>query len=208
VQPERLSFQKQKFSGDIMSKRAEGKTVAILAADGFEEVELTSPKEALENAGASCIIVSLESGEIQANQHREHGIKVKVDKTVDEVKADDFDALLIPGGLFNPDTLRQSDKVLDFTSKFFAQAKPVFSICHGPQVLITANLVDGRKMTGFAAIQQDLKNAGAIVSDEEVVVDKGLVTSRNPNDLPAFNDKIVEELCEGKHEAQKESVEA
>ena len=191
-----------------MTKRAEGKTVAILAADGFEEVELTSPKEALENAGAKCVVVSLESGEIQANQHREHGIKVKVDKTLDDVKADDFDAILIPGGLFNPDTLRQSDKALDFASNFFAQAKPVFSICHGPQVLISANLVNGRKMTGFAAIQQDLKNAGAIVSDEEVVVDKGLVTSRNPNDLPAFNDKIVEELCEGKHEAQKKSVAA
>jgi protease I len=191
-----------------MTKRAEGKTVAILAADGFEEVELTSPKEALENAGASCIIVSLESGEIEANQHRDHGIKVKVDKTLDEVKADDFDAILIPGGLFSPDTLRQSDKALDFAAKFFEQAKPVFSICHGPQVLITANLVNGRKMTGFPAIQQDLKNAGAIVSDETCVVDKGLVTSRNPDDLPAFNDKIVEELCEGTHQAQRESVTA
>ncbi|RIJ23539.1 type 1 glutamine amidotransferase [Henriciella barbarensis] len=191
-----------------MSKRAEGKTVAILAADGFEEVELTSPKEALENAGASTVIVSLESGEIQANQHRDKGIMVGVDKTLDDVKADDFDALLIPGGLFNPDTLRQNQKALDFTSKFFAQAKPVFSICHGPQVLISAGLVEGREMTGFAAIQQDLKNAGAVVRDEKVVVDKGLVTSRNPDDLPAFNDKIVEELCEVKHEAQKQSVEA
>ena len=191
-----------------MSKRAEGKTVAILAADGFEEVELTSPKEALENAGAKTVIVSLKSGEIQANQHREHGIMVGVDKTLDDVKADDFDGLLIPGGLFNPDTLRQSQKALDFTSKFFEQAKPVFSICHGPQVLISAGLVEGREMTGFAAIQQDLKNAGAVVRDEKVVVDKGLLTSRNPDDLPAFNDKIVEELCEGKHEAQKKSVAA
>lgn len=189
-----------------MTKRAEGKTLAILATDGFEEVELTSPKEAIENAGGKTVIVSLEPGEIQANQHREHGIKVKVDKTLDEVKAEDFDAILIPGGLFNPDALRVEKKALDFTSAFFAQGKPVFSICHGPQVLISANLVDGRKMTGFKAIQQDLKNAGAIVSDEQVVVDKGLVTSRHPGDLDAFNDKIVEELCEGKHEAQKKSV--
>ncbi len=191
-----------------MTKRAEGKTLAILAADGFEEVELTSPKEAIENAGGKTVIVSLEHGEIEANQHRKHGMKIAVDKTLDEVKADDFDALLIPGGLFNPDTLRQSQKALDFTSKFFAQAKPVFSICHGPQVLISANLVNGRKVTGFKAIQQDLKNAGGIVSDEPVVVDEGLVTSRNPDDLGAFNDKIVEEICEGKHDGQRESVAA
>ena len=173
-----------------MTKRAEGKTVAILATDGFEEVELTSPKEALENAGAKTVIVSLKHGEIEANQHRKHGIKVAVDKTLDEVKADDFDAILIPGGLF------------------FEQKKPVFSICHGPQVLISANLVNGRKVTGFKAIQQDLKNAGGIVSDEKVVVDEGLVTSRNPDDLGAFNDKIVEELCEGRHEGQRKSVAA
>lgn len=189
-----------------MTNRAEGKTLAILATDGFEEVELTSPKEAIENAGGKTVIVSLEHGEIQANQHREHGIKVKVDKTLDEVKAEDFDALLIPGGLFNPDALRVNDKAKAFASAFFEQKKPVFSICHGPQVLISAGLVSGRKMTGFSAIQQDLKNAGAIVTDEEVVVDSGLVTSRNPDDLPAFNNKIVEEICEGKHEAQKESV--
>ncbi|MEE2877633.1 MAG: type 1 glutamine amidotransferase domain-containing protein [Pseudomonadota bacterium] len=189
-----------------MTNRAEGKTLAILATDGFEEVELTSPKEAIENAGGKTVIVSLEHGEIQANQHREHGIKVKVDKTLDEVKAEDFDALLIPGGLFNPDALRINDKAKAFASAFFEQKKPVFSICHGPQVLISAGLVSGRKMTGFSAIQQDLKNAGAIVTDEEVVVDSGLVTSRNPDDLPAFNNKIVEEICEGKHEAQKESV--
>ena len=189
-----------------MTKRAEGKTLAILATDGFEEVELTSPKEAIENAGGKTVIISLEPGEIQANQHREKGITVKVDKTVDQVSADEFDALLIPGGLFNPDALRLNQRALDFTSAFFAQKKPVFSICHGPQVLISAGLVSGREMTGFAAIQPDLANAGAIVRDEQVVVDSGLVTSRNPDDLPAFNDKIVEELCEGKHQAQKQSV--
>ncbi|MGB3625446.1 MAG: type 1 glutamine amidotransferase domain-containing protein [Henriciella sp.] len=191
-----------------MTQRAEGKTLAILATDGFEEVELTSPKEAIENAGGKTVIVSLEHGEIEANQHRKPGKTVAVDKTLDEVKADDFDAILIPGGLFNPDALRTEQKVLDFTSAFFEQKKPVFSICHGPQVLISANLVNGRKMTGFPSIQQDLKNAGAIVSDEAVVVDEGLVTSRNPNDLDAFNDKIVEELCEGRHDDQRKSVAA
>nr|WP_084397981.1 type 1 glutamine amidotransferase domain-containing protein [Henriciella aquimarina] len=191
-----------------MTQRAEGKTLAILATDGFEEVELTSPKEAMENAGAKTVVVSLKSGEIQANQHREHGIKVKVDKTLDEVKAEDFDALLIPGGLFNPDALRVEQKALDFASAFFEQKKPVFAICHGPQVLISAGLVSGRQMTGFKAIQQDLKNAGALVSDEQVVVDEGLVTSRNPDDLPAFNRKIVEEICEGRHDGQRDSVAA
>ncbi|WP_407646483.1 type 1 glutamine amidotransferase domain-containing protein [Henriciella aquimarina] len=180
----------------------------MLATDGFEEVELTSPKEAMENAGAKTVVVSLKSGEIQANQHREHGIKVKVDKTLDEVKAEDFDALLIPGGLFNPDALRVEQKALDFASAFFEQKKPVFAICHGPQVLISAGLVSGRQMTGFKAIQQDLKNAGALVSDEQVVVDEGLVTSRNPDDLPAFNRKIVEEICEGRHDGQRDSVAA
>lgn len=189
-----------------MTNRAEGKTLAILATDGFEEVELTSPREAIENAGGRTVVVSQKPGEIQANQHREHGIKVKVDKTLDETKAEDFDALLIPGGLFNPDALRTDDKALAFASAFFKQKKPVFSICHGPQVLISAGLVNGRKMTGYKAIQQDLRNAGAVVSDEQVVVDSGLVTSRNPDDLPAFNDKIVEEICEGKHQAQEKSV--
>ncbi len=189
-----------------MTQRAEGRTVAILAADGFEEVELTSPKEAIENAGGVALVVSPEDGEVKANRHREHGIKVPVDQKLDEAKAEDFDALLIPGGLFNPDALRVNQKALDFASAFFAQKKPVFSICHGPQVLISAGLVNGRKMTGFKAIQQDLKNAGAVVSDEPVVVDSGLVTSRNPDDLPAFNDKIVEELCDGNHQAQNQSV--
>jgi len=189
-----------------MTQRAQGRKLAILATDGFEEIELTSPKEAIENAGGETRIVSIDHGTIQANKHREHGDKYQVDLSLDEAQAEDFDALLIPGGLFSPDALRMNQKAKDFASDFFRQKKPVFSICHGPQVLISAGLVNGRKMTGFKAIQQDLKNAGAIVSDETVVVDKGLVTSRNPNDLPAFNDKIVEELCEGKHEAQRKSV--
>ncbi len=191
-----------------MSKRAEGKKLAILATNGFEQSELTSPKEAIENAGGETFVVSPEKGRIQGNQHREHGDWVDVDVDLEDAKAEDYNALLIPGGLFNPDALRVNQKALDFASAFFEQKKPVFAICHGPQVLISANLVNGRKMTAVAPIQLDLKNAGAIVTDEAVVVDKGLVTSRTPDDLPQFNDKIVEEICEGKHEGQLESVTA
>lgn len=191
-----------------MSKRAEGKKLAILATDGFEQIELTSPKEAIENAGGDTTIVSVKPGRIQGNKHRDYGDWFDVDTTVEKTSASDYDALLIPGGLFNPDALRTNETAIDFVSQFFEQKKPVFSICHGPQVLISANLVNGRKVTGYKAIQQDLKNAGAIVSDEAIVVDKGLVTSRNPDDLGQFNDKIVEEICEGKHEGQKQSVAA
>ena len=191
-----------------MSKRAAGKKLAILATDGFEQVELTSPKQAIEDAGGTTYIISPSSGTIQGNKHRDHGDDFTVDVTLDDANAEDYDALLIPGGLFNPDTLRQNDKALKFARAFFQQKKPVFSICHGPQVLISAGVVKGRRMTGFAAIQKDLANAGAIVSDEEVVVDEGLVTSRNPDDLNAFNDKIVEEICEGRHAEQRASVAA
>jgi len=191
-----------------MTQRAQGQKLAILAADGFEEVELTSPREAIENAGGEASIVSITHGTIQANKHREHGATFKVDLTLDDARAEDFDALLIPGGLFSPDTLRTNQKALDFASDFFRQKKPVFSICHGPQVLISANLVNGREMTGFEAIQQDLKNAGARVLDQSVVVDAGLVTSRSPDDLGDFNAKIVEEICEGKHADQRQSVTA
>lgn len=189
-----------------MTQRAQGRKLAILAADGFEEIELTSPREAIENAGGTTSIVSMTHGTIQANKHREHGATFKVDMTLDDARAADFDALLIPGGLFSPDTLRTNQKALDFTSDFFRQKKPVFSICHGPQVLISANLVNGRQVTGYGAIQQDLKNAGARVLDQSVVVDAGLVTSRSPDDLGDFNAKIVEEICEGKHADQRQSV--
>jgi protease I len=191
-----------------MTQRAQGRKLAILAADGFEEIELTSPKEAIENAGGDTTIVSIEHGTIQANKHREQGDTFKVDLRLDDAKAEDFDALLIPGGLFSPDALRTNQKAKDFASDFFRQKKPVFSICHGPQVLISANLVNGREMTGYPAIQQDLKNAGARVLDQSVVVDAGLVTSRSPDDLGDFNAKIVEEICEGKHAEQRQSVTA
>lgn len=191
-----------------MTKRAENRRLAILATDGFEQVELASPKEAIENAGGTCKIVSPNTQRIQANKHREQGDWFNVDVRLEDAKADDFDALLIPGGVFSPDALRRNKQALDFASSFFEQKKPVFAICHGPQVLISGGLVNGRKMTGFEAIQQDLRNAGAVVTDEPVVVDEGLVTSRNPDDLPQFNAKIVEEICEGRHAAQQQSVTA
>ena len=171
---------------------------------------LSSPKlqGAIENAGGQTHIISPEAGRIQGNKHREQGDWFKVDVALDSADAKDYDALLIPGGLFNPDALRTNQKALDFVSSFFEQRKPVFSICHGPQVLISASLVNRRKVTGYKAIQQDLKNAGGIVTDEAVVVDGGLVTSRNPDDLGVFNKKIVEEIAEGKHARQRDSVTA
>jgi len=175
------------------------KKVAILAASGFEEVELTSPREALQNAGAETFIVSLESGEIQANRHRDHGQKFAVDVVLRNALAEDYEALLIPGGLFSPDSLRTDDEAIVFVKSFFKTGKPVFAICHGPQVLISAEVVSGRRMTAVAAVQKDLENAGALVSDEAVVVDSGLVTSRTPDDLNAFNAKIIAELNEARH---------
>lgn len=175
--------------------RINGKTVAILATDGFEQVELTSPKSAIEAAGGETVLVSPEQGTIEANKHREQGSTFEVDVALEEAAAKDYDALLIPGGLFNPDALRVNEHALKFVTDFFTQDKPVFSICHGPQVLISADLVKGRKMTGYQAIQRDLEHAGAIVRDEPVVVDAGLVTSRNPDDLDAFNERVVEQLC-------------
>lgn len=189
-----------------MAGRAEGRRVAILAADGFEESELFSPKRALETEGAKTMVVSLKPGEIQANRHREHGKSIPVDAVVGDVKADDFDALLIPGGLFSPDTVRVDDRAIGFVRDFFKQKKPVAAICHGPQVLIDADVVSGRTMTSVKNIRTDLKNAGATVVDEKVVVDEGLVTSRTPDDLDAFNDKLVEEVCEGRHAAMAQSV--
>ena len=189
-----------------MSGRAEGRRVAILAADGFEESELFEPKAAIEKAGGEAVVVSISSGEIEANRHRETGRSIAVDETLDSAKAGAFDALMIPGGLFSPDALRTRPDVRNFVHDFFEQKKPVAAICHGPQVLIDAAVVDGREMTSVENIRTDLRNAGARVVDEAVVVDDGLVTSRTPKDLPQFCDKLVEEVCEGKHEAQARSA--
>ena len=179
-----------------------GVRIAILAADGFEESELTKPLEALKNAGAEVDIVSPESGSVRGFQHDKPGETVSVDVPLSQADANDYDGLVIPGGLFNPDTLRTNDDALAFTRAFFEAGKPVGAICHGPQVLISADLVKGRTMTAVKAVQKDLENAGAKVVDEEVVVDQGLVTSRTPDDLEAFCDKLVEEFGEGKHRGQ------
>jgi protease I len=180
------------------------KTIAVLAESGFEESELTSPVERLKEEGATVHIVSSNQGTIQAMKNdKDWTIEVPVDKILREVNADQYDALLLPGGVINPDKLRQSEDAINFVKAFFKAHKPVAAICHGPQLLITADVVEGRMMTSFPTVRVDLINAGAEWVDEEVVVDQGLVTSRSPKDLPAFNDKMVEEFAEGVHEGQQ-----
>ena len=189
-----------------MARRLEGKKVAILVADGFEQVEMTKPREALDEAGAETKIVSPKSGQIQGMHHADKGDKFDVDLTLDEARPENFDALMIPGGLMNPDQLRANNKALEFTRHFFQAGKPVAAICHGPWVLVDAGLVRGRKLTSWPNIQTDIKNAGGDWVNEEVVVDNGLVTSRKPDDIPAFNRKMIEEFCEGKHEGQRQTA--
>ncbi|MBC6997473.1 type 1 glutamine amidotransferase domain-containing protein [Cytophaga sp. FL35] len=178
------------------------KRIAILATNGFEESELKSPKEAMEKEGFNVEIVSLEAGEIKGWADGNWSNSYKVDKTLDQVSATDYNALMLPGGVINPDLLRRNEDALVFVRDFFKQEKPVAAICHAPQILISADVVKGRKLTSFNSIKDDLINAGANWVDQEVVVDQGFVTSRNPNDLPAFNDKLIEEIKEGKHEEQ------
>jgi protease I len=180
-----------------------GKRVAILVADGFEQVELTSPKQALEEAGATTQIVSLKSGKVKGWEHTNWGKEFPVDVTIEQANANDYDALLLPGGVMNPDKLRTNQQAVQFVRSFFDQQKPVASICHGPWILAEANVLQGRKVTSYNSIKTDLKNAGANWVDQEVVVDQGLVTSRNPDDLPAFNRKMIEEVAEGRHEPQR-----
>jgi len=184
-----------------MARKLDGKKVAILVTDGFEQVELTKPREALDEAGAETKIVSLKSGKIQGMNHADKGDKFDVDLTLGEARPEEFDALMIPGGLMNPDDLRSNDDALEFTRHFFREGKPVAAICHGPWVLIDADVVRGRVLTSWPAIKTDVKNAGGKWVNEDVVVDNGLVTSRNPDDIPAFNKKMIEEFCEGRHEA-------
>jgi protease I len=184
-----------------MADKLSGKKVAILAADGFEEVELTKPRKALDDAGAKTSVVSLKAGKIQGMNHADKGSTVDVDFTLADAKPQEFDALLIPGGLMNPDTLRSTDEALEFVRHFFRQGKPVAAICHAPWVLIDAEVVSGRTITSWPAIKTDVRNAGATWVDQDVVVDNGLVTSRKPDDIPAFNEKMIEEFGEGRHPA-------
>jgi protease I len=189
----------KKASSDKGSQNLAGKKVAILVANGFEQVELTEPKRALEEAGATVSIVSPESGKVKGWKSTDWGDELTVDVPLEQVQADDFDALVLPGGVMNPDKLRRNEWALQFVRAFFETGKPVAAICHGPWTLIDAGIVEGRTMTSYPSIQTDLKNAGAHWVDKEVVVDNGLVTSRSPDDLPAFNRKIVEEIAEGVH---------
>jgi protease I len=182
-----------------MSTPLQKKRVAILAANGFEQAELEQPLKALKKAGAEVSIVSTKRGQIQGMNHAEKGDKFNVDLTLDEAQSDDFDALLIPGGLMNPDELRSTPEAVEFVRTFGDAGKPIASICHGPWVLIEAGLVQGRTLTSWPAIQTDIKNAGGHWVDEEVVIDNGLVTSRRPDDIPAFNKKMIEEFAEGRH---------
>lgn len=185
-----------------MAEQLSGKTIAFLATDGVEQVELTEPWNAVKEAGANAVLVSLESGNIQGVHHDEKGDTFPVDKTVDEVTADDYDGLVLPGGVFNPDALRVNGKAVEFVRGFFKQQKPVAAICHGPWLLVESDVVRDRKVTSWPSVKTDLKNAGANWVDEECVCDDGLVTSRNPDDLPAFCAKAVEEFAEGKHRQQ------
>ncbi|PRI11411.1 type 1 glutamine amidotransferase domain-containing protein [Leucobacter massiliensis] len=175
-----------------------GKRVAILATDGFEDSELTEPQKALEEHGAQTEIVSTETGTIRGK----NGHEVNASRATSAVSAADYDALVLPGGVVNGDQIRLDQHAVDFTRDFFAQHKPVGAICHGGWILADADVLGGRTVTSYASLRTDLQNAGAEWVDEEVVVDQGLVTSRTPDDLPAFNAKLVEEIAEGKHEGQ------
>lgn len=182
--------------------KLEGKRIAVLTEDGFEKVELTSPKKALEDEGAQVDIVSPQDKEVRSKEGDEWKESFAVDVQLDDANIADYDGLLIPGGVINPDKLRVDEKAVSFVRGFFEAQKPVAAICHGPQVLIDAEVVEGRKLTSVKAIHRDLMNAGARWEDKEVVTDQGLVTSRTPEDLPAFNSKIIEEYAEGKHRGQ------
>ncbi len=186
-----------------MNKDLTNKKVAILVADGFEQVEMTDPRKALESAGATAKIVSPMDGEVEGWNHFDKGDKFTVDVKLSEANAGDFDALLLPGGVANPDQLRMNEKAVGFIREFFEAGKPVAVICHGAWPLIDARVIKGRKITSWPSVKQDLINAGAEWVDEEVVVDQGLVSSRKPEDIPAFNEKMIEEFAEGRHRGQK-----
>jgi len=186
----------------------QGKKIAMLIAPvGTEQVEFEEPKKAVESEGASVDVVGLQTGEAQTmNSDVNPGDKFIVEKTFSDVSADEYDGLVVPGGTVGADNLRGSDEAVSFVHSFFDQAKPVGVICHGPWTLVEADVVKGRTLTSYPTLRTDIRNAGGNWVDEEVVVDQGLVTSRNPNDLPAFNSKIVEEFAEGKHEEQRRSA--
>jgi protease I len=189
-----------------MADNLNGKKVAILVADGFEQVEMTEPKKALEEAGAQTEIISPVKGEVQGWNHFDKADKFTVDVPLDSADAQNYDALLLPGGVANPDQLRMNPAAVYFVKQFFEAGKPVAAICHGPWTLIEADVVRGRTITSWPSLKTDLRNAGAQWVDQEVVTDGGLVTSRNPQDIPAFNRKMIEEFGEGRHDRQRKAT--
>ncbi len=189
-----------------MAGELQGKKIAFLATDGVEQVEYTEPRKAVEQAGATAHLVSLKPGQIQGFNHLDKGDTFPVDKAVSEASADDYDGLVLPGGVANPDVLRTDKDAVQFVRSFFEAGKPVASICHGAWTLVEADVVKGRTLTSWPSIRTDIENAGGAWVDEEVHTDRGLVTSRKPDDLPAFNAKIVEEFAEGAHAEQAEAL--
>jgi protease I len=184
----------------------QGKTIAFLATDGVEQVEYTEPRKAVEQAGGTAQLVSLQPGKIQGFNHLDKGDTFPVDKAVSEASADDYAGLVLPGGVANPDVLRTDADAVQFVRSFFEAGKPVAAICHGPWTLVEADVVKGRTLTSWPSLRTDIENAGGAWVDEEVHVDRGLVTSRKPDDLPAFNAKLVEEFAEGVHDEQAEAL--
>ncbi|UAY53319.1 type 1 glutamine amidotransferase domain-containing protein [Ferruginibacter albus] len=186
-------------------KTLDNKRVAILTDNGFEEVELTAPKKALEDAGAKVDIVSLQKGKVKGWDHDHWSIDLPVDVDLVEAKTEAYDALMIPGGVINPDIMRRHNEYISFAQEFLESGKPVAAICHGPQLLIETGLISGKHITSFPSIRRDIINAGGYWKDEEVVTDNGLVTSRSPEDIPAFNKKMIEEIAEGQHDPEFDS---
>jgi protease I len=190
----------------MAEQKLHGKKIAFIAADMVEEVELTEPWKAVTEAGGSPELLSLESGEIQAFNHYDKSKKYRVDKVISSARVNDYDGLVLPGGVGNPDTVRQDENAVEFVRSFFEAGKPVAAICHAPWLLIEADVVRGRTVTSYPSLKTDIRNAGGKWVDQEVVVELGLVTSRKPDDLPAFCEKLIEEFSEGVHEGQRDKT--
>lgn len=184
-------------------KLLQGKTIAFLVTDGFEQIELTTPWEQINLAGAETVLIAMEEGRVQGYHHLDKGDAFKADKSITDVSAGDYDGLVLPGGVANPDALRTDPNVVEFVRDFFTQHKPVAAICHAPWTLVEADVLNGRTLTSWPSLRTDIQNAGGNWVDQEVVVDQGLVTSRKPDDLEAFCSKAIEEFAEGKHKRQR-----